>query len=156
MNSVKQIMVVVAGIAVFAFIALCGLLGFAGMSSIASNIPFPGSCETTVATWVNDSTEVIRDLTSSAEQGGNADFSAGIRYVVSAKNKYNSMTPPSCDEDAMNMHNSMKQVLNLTHESLQDANSGNYASATSKARIASELANDWPNTISILERRYIK
>ena len=150
MNLLKQIMVVVSGIALFCIIAGCVLLGVTGFSSMSD------SCADTVNAWARETTDVMRDLTESAKHGGDANFSLGQRYAMSAQDKFDNIPAPTCDQDAMEAHMNLKSIVKLTNESFIDIGNGDFNSAITKISTASRLMDDFPGQIGVLEQRYQK
>lgn len=157
MNALKQIMIVVAGIAVFIIIAICMFFGsavFVGIQQGMASNSDSNSCTETIHAWAQDVKSVLEDGDKMSNYMQEKDYAMASTYAFSAKTRLDKIPSPVCDEDALKAHVKLKSVFTLMYDGLTYAESGNFSMATPKFQSGTKLIREITPLINILQERY--
>jgi len=173
MAMLKKWMWFVIGFLVVSCCVLIGAIGGASQSPearqavaevVATVAPLPtkpaptvdtfAMCKSEVSTWLSNLLLVTKKLSSSMGDINAGDLLSAYEAFKDAKLMFGAITSPTCDADAMSLHNRMREVLNLTDDAYKAMAAGDFETSTEKLRESNDLVNQMTGTMEAINRKY--
>lgn len=164
----------------FLVLSCCGLLGAIGgatgttpqarqaVSDVVSTVaPLPTEkpapsptvdtfleCKSEVDVWRRQLLVVSESLMDSMTAVGKGDLVGGYENFKDTRLMYLAVSQPTCDEDAMSMHNRMGEVVQITERAFKAMSNADFVTSAELLKEAGAIVNMMSGTMEAINRKY--